>query len=729
MTERELLEKAANAYGIEPGYTDVFGRVHETSEHVARLLLRSFGVPADSAESLAQSLANQEAARWRRGLDETLVVREHADAIELRIPASRNGGTVKLEIQWENGDPQHPDIQHHWFWLPELTVIASANVQITENLGTEYLAKRVPLPKPLRLGYHRVRVYWVTHPGLELFAEAHFIVCPERVKSVDRRMAGIGVSLYGLRSARNWGCGDFTDLRAVIDAFAPAGAAFVALNPLHAIANRAPYNTSPYLPQCAFYRNFIYLDVEKCGKIDLDESLAREIEALRASEFVEYERVAELKLRALSRVFDEYFRDECSRDEYSRDASPASADFEAFIEREGRLLDDYAVYCALDEEMHRRDPNVWLWTQWPEEYREPRLLAVREFARGNYHRVRFYKFLQWQLSRQAAEAHAYALEKGMAIGLFHDLALATDRYGCDLWANRPFYNAHCRSGAPPDELAPHGQDWGFPPPDRDAHRKNGYALFAQSIRKAAEWGGALRIDHVMRVFRLYTIPEEVDATHGAYVRDNANDLIGVLALESARGNFVVVGEDLGTVTGEVRESLAAAGVLSYRLLWFERDDEGKFRHPHEYPSQALAAATTHDLPTLAGFAIGRDIEARRSAGLVDDAEHHRQWEGRHGEMERLNQALAEAGFSGDPLGFVLATPCQMAVLNQEDLSGETEQQNLPGSTWQYPNWRRKMRVAVSELLPLAERFGDAVRKSGRVPSPAIIDGAGPPPER
>ncbi|MEQ1948965.1 MAG: 4-alpha-glucanotransferase [Bryobacteraceae bacterium] len=688
MIERELLEKASQVYGIEPAYTDVFGRAHETSEYVARLLLRSFGVPADSREDLARALDRREAARWKRGIDETYVLRENADSIEIRIPAARSGDTVKLELNWEGGEKQH-----HWFWLPELKQTGSATID-----GVEYFAKRLPLPAPLRLGYHHMCVHWVKSPELETLASAHFIVCPPRVKEADRRMAGIGVSLYGLRSARNWGCGDFTDLRVLVDAFAPAGAAFVALNPLHAIANRAPYNTSPYLPECAFYRNFIYLDVEKCGAVQIDEEMAREIEALRASEFVEYERVAALKLKALGKIFDEF---------------PGSPEFDAYLVQERQLLEDYGIFCFLDEEMHRRDPNVWLWTQWPEEYRDPRSPAVREFREQNRQRVRFFQFLQWQLSRQAAEAHAYAREKGMAVGVYHDLALATDRYGFDLWANRPFYNGRCRSGAPPDDVAPHGQDWGFPPPDREAHKKDGYAMFAKSIRKAAESGGALRIDHVMRFFRLYTIPDEVDATQGAYVRDFAEELIGVLALESVRGNFIVVGEDLGTVTGEVRHALAMAGILSYKLLWFERNRDGRFRAPHEYPENALASATTHDLPTLTGFMLGRDIEARKSSNLVDDATYQQQWESRRREIDLLRQCLRDAGFEDDPLGYVLSTPCRLAVINQEELSGETEQQNLPGSTWQYPNWRRKMRGAVEELQPLAERFAKAVRKSGR----------------
>jgi 4-alpha-glucanotransferase len=543
-------------------------------------------------------------------------------------------------------------------------------------------------------------------PHLETFAESRLIVCPRRAKSVEQRMAGLALSLYGLRSGRNWGCGDFTDLEGVIDAFAPAGAEFVALNPLHAIANRQPYNTSPYLPQCAFFRNFIYLDVERVGDPHLDDAMRREIEELRASEFIEYERVARLKLAALWRIFEQFLE--------GRGPAHLERDqFQAYIESQGQLLRDYATYCALDEEMHRRDPNIWLWTDWPAEYRDPKSAATGEFAEKHRERILFFKFLQWQIQVQASEAHARALAAGMHIGLYHDLALATDQYGADLWALRPFFVAGSRVGAPPDELAPSGQDWGFPPPNREEHRRNGYQLFAQSIRNAAACGGALRIDHVMRFLRLFTIPQGFETRQGAYVQDYAQDLLGIVALESVRGNFVVIGEDLGTVTGEARAALAEAGILSYRVLWFEREGAGNFNPPQFYPERALVCATTHDLPTLAGFAAGRDLAARKAAGLADESEYQQQVAHRAGEVLRLEEALRGAGFAGDPLGFLLSTPCLLAVINQEDLSGETEQQNLPGSTWQYPNWRRKMSILVENIAPLAEQFANVVRRTGR----------------
>jgi 4-alpha-glucanotransferase len=691
MTYADLLERAAAAYGIEPEYTDTWGRRHQTSDEVKRAILAALGFQTAGAEEMERDLEERAAGEWARPVDPTLVVRDDADSIRLRVPADRQGDSVKLEIEWENGD-----IEHHWHWLPDLQLLEAASAT-----GGKVVAKRLPLPKPLRLGYHRIRMYWVKEPALEIFSEARFIVCPRRTYQVEGRMAGLALSLYGLRSARNWGCGDFTDLRAAIDAFAPAGAAFIALNPLHAIANRQPYNTSPYLPQSAFFRNFIYLDVERVGEFHTDDAVKREIDALRATEFVEYERVAALKLAALWGVFERFV------------AGGGSAEFDTYIQAEGRLLDDYAVYCALDEEMHRRAPNVWVWTDWPEVYRQPTSPAVREFAQKHQDRILFFKFLQWHITRQAAEAHRYAMGKGMRIGLYHDLALATDRYGADLWANRQFYLAECRVGAPPDAVAASGQDWAFPPPDRDQHRRDGYDLFAKSIRKAAEAGGALRIDHVMRFVRLYWIPQGMDATRGAYVLDYARDLLGIVALESVRGKFAVVGEDLGTVTGKVRQILAEAGVLSYRLLWFERNPDGSFRRPQAYPAHALVSSTTHDLPTLAGFAEGRDIEARRQAGLIDEAGYQAQKTARAEDQRKLEQALADAGFPRDPLGFLLSTPCALAVINQEDLSGETEQQNLPGSTWQYPNWRRKMRVMVEQLAPLADKFAAAVKRTGR----------------
>lgn len=664
--KRDALERAALERGIELAYTDTWGRTHTASDATLRAILTSLGHHAEPA------------------FPPVFVVLETDHSLVLKVEPDQRLGTFKLEFEWENGE-----LEHHWFWLPE----------VPDEPGREN-CKRFPLPA-LRLGYHRLRLYFVTQPELIPVGDARFIVCPQLAHTVHRRVAGVALSLYGLRSARNWGFGDTTDLKSVITSLAGAGAAFVALNPLHALPNRYPYNISPYLPECSLYRNYLYLDVERVPGYSAADADPQQIAALRAAEFVQYERVSAAKLKALRSAFTRFL------------AAGKTNELDKFVEAEGGPLDDYATYCALWTDIHAKHPEVWLWTDWPPQFRNPRSAAVHNFAQQHRKEILFYKFLQWQLDRQFAEAQDHALACGMEIGLYHDLALATDQFGADLWGNRPFFVKGARVGAPPDDLAPSGQDWGFPPPDREAHRNDGYELFAQSIRKNARHGGALRIDHVMRFFRLFWIPEGLTAADGAYVRDYPEDLLRILALESVRGGFIVIGEDLGTVLPGTRERLSEAGILGYRVLWFEKDFNGRLKPPHEYPQYAAVSTTTHDLPTLAGFFSGRDIEARKAAGLVDENAYQQQWAARREDIGKAEEALANAGCPNDALDFVLSTPTTIAIVNQEDLTGETEQQNLPATTWQYPNWQRKMRVKVEDFDSIAAILKKKIQRSGR----------------
>ena len=267
--EHDLLERAARRWAIELDYADTWGRHHHAAPQAIRAALTSLGVPED----LEQAMLDRDLAEWTRPFDCTLVLFEDADSLIVRAPEERSGGSVKLEFEWENGD-----LEHHWFWLPELKVAGHT------TLGERsFVAKKVPLAS-LRLGYHRLRIHWMREPELEVFGEARLIVCPRRVRTSAQRMAGVALSLYGLRSARNWGCGDFTDLRALIDVFAAAGAQFIALNPLHAIPNRQPYNASPYLPECSLYRNYLYLDVERVPGFASDDVSPEDCADLRAAE-------------------------------------------------------------------------------------------------------------------------------------------------------------------------------------------------------------------------------------------------------------------------------------------------------------------------------------------------------------------------------------------------------------------------------------------------------------
>jgi 4-alpha-glucanotransferase len=673
------LDRAADLWGIEPQYWDIFGQLHVTAEETKRLLLAARGVSGEYETAVAARLL----AEQERLVPPCQVISVENREISIQAP---DGMSVSVEATREDGS-------NVWF---------SAAV----NAGG------IRLPADVGLGYYDLTV---TAPG-RAPEPMRLIVAPDRAHLPDDlRCAGIAISLYGVRSARNWGCGDLRDLRDVIDwAAGEAAAAFIALNPLHAIHNRRPYNTSPYLPLSIYYQNLIYLDVEGIEDFQTSRPAQRlwrqpsthtALAALRESEFVEHEGVHAWKLRFLKLAFQQFLR-----------TGDRLAEFRAFVDQEGDLLDRFATFCALDEHIHERNPAIWIWPEWPEPYRDPESEETRAFQKTYWRQILFFKYVQWQLDRELAAAQAYARTR-MQIGLYHDLALATDRCGADLWAYRQFYVSGCRVGSPPDGFAPKGQDWAFPPPDSDQHYGTGYRLFTESIRNNCRHGGALRIDHVMRLFRLYWIPDALDATQGAYVRDRHQDLVRILALESVRNNVVLVGEDLGTVEPHVRETLARFGILSYRLFYFERGPDGGFIPYREYPENALVSSTTHDLPTLAGFWIHEDIEARRRAGMFhDDAAYQEQLFARRSDKQRMLDTLRSLDLlpswfpktavevpelTGElhnaVIGFLASSPSRLMVVNQEDLTKEVCQQNLPSTTWQYPNWGRKMKFTVEQL--------------------------------
>ena len=737
-TYEQALNRAAELWGVEPEYWDIWGNQHRATAEGIVAVLESLGVATGSTEDLDQAWEQRIWDRWSRVVPATSVLTASSGELIVRVPLDQAATKLHFTITFEGGDEQKFDV--------DLSVLpANGSAQLR---GRDFVEKVLVIPGERPLGYHQLRVEGA---GVDA-TESRLILCPDRAYFPDAlagngRAGGLAVSLYGLRSRTNWGCGDFTDLRQLTDWVAEElGASYIGLNPLHAIPNRQPYNTSPYLPVCTFYKNFIYLDItaipefssSKWAKAILGSPRCQsEIAALRNSEYVEYEKVARIKLRFLKLLFREFLK-------AWRENDPCTWPFREYVREQGSLLEDWSVYCALEAIIHRGNPDVWLWTDWPVEYQDPYSEATREFAKKNWRTVLFFKYIQWQMERQLAAAQQHTRERGLAIGLYHDLALATDRFGADLWAHRPFYVGGCRVGAPPDDFSPNGQDWSFPPPNSDAHYADGYRLFVESIRKNLRHGGALRIDHVMRFFHLFWIPNALgDARRGIYVRDRHEDLIRILALESVRNQVLVVGEDLGTVADEVRETLNRFGILSYRLFYFEKWPDGRMRLPHEYPRQALVSASTHDLPTLAGFWENKDIEARRRVGMFqNEADYFRQKDERMADKQRMLDILFTLGLLSKHLprsaaefpeltgelhnaivGFLATTPSTLMVLNEEDLMKQGDQQNLPGTTAEYPNWRHKTRFTVEELYEspskeFAQMYKGWLKVTARLNGPA-----------
>lgn len=696
------LRRALELCGVQTQFWDIFGRERHASAETKTAILGALGIDCTDTRTIENTIDLRLLSVVGRILPPCSVIGT-GGSIQLNIPAENHCDRLHAQIHWEDGSQRSVEIP-------------LSGLNRTEEMyagGRQWF--RLALPVTVLsggeppLGYHRVEARLC-----EQSCEMWLIITPERAwvpaaLEAGSKAAGLGVQLYGLRSERNWGCGDFTDLLGVAGWAKALGVSFIALNPLHAIHNRRPYNTSPYLPFSLLYKNFIYLDVERlpefdqCPRLKADlrsPAIQKELAGLRAADFVNYEGVASIKRRFLRRAFVYGMRHRIID----------RAALHKWIESEGEALLRFATYCALDEHLHRRNPDLWIWPDWPEEFRNPDSAAVSDFQYKHSRNIEFQCYLQWRLDQQLAEAQAAVRAAGLSIGLYHDLPLATDRYGCELWAHPNCYVAGCRVGSPPDDFSPKGQDWGFPPPNRDHHRASGYRHYVATIRAAVRHGGALRIDHVMRLFRLYWIPDAVDAGSGAYVRDNWEDLIRILALESSRNQYFIVGEDLGTVEPWVREVLARFAILSYRLLYFERADGGRFKLPHEYAHQALVSTTTHDLPTLAGFWTGSDIEARKNAGVLDEAGYQGSRADRERDKQRLTEALRQAQLLPDGdhsqwsdqvrdacLAYLAQSPAMLLSLNHEDLSGEPAQQNLPGTTAQYPNWGRKMTHSPEEL--------------------------------
>jgi 4-alpha-glucanotransferase len=518
------------------------------------------------------------------------------------------------------------------------------------------------------------------------------LVAPDRCHlpaalAAGGRAWGWAAQLYALCSRASWGIGDLGDLAGLLATTAPLGAGFALLNPLHAAA---PAEPSPYNPSSRVFRNPLYLRVEDVpelaalgpAKRERVERLAAEGRALSGRGRIDRPAVYRLKDAALRLAHGALARLPDRRD--------GLAGYRAATDR----LEQFATFCAIQRE-HGRD-----WRGWPAAYRHPARAEVANFAARHPDEVDYHAWLQWLLDEQLAAAGA----AHPGLGVVNDLAIGFAPDGFDAWSFQDQLAPGVTVGAPPDPLGPRGQDWGLPAfvPDRLA--AGGYGPFAQTIRAGLAHAGGLRVDHVMGLFRLFWIPEGAEPAQGTYVRYPADDLLGVLAAESVAAGALVVGEDLGTVEPGVRERLAAEGVLSYRLAWFEQGPDGRRRRAADYPRLALAAATTHDLPTAAGFFSGSDLEHLRAIGVAGGDEQADQEQQRASLLRLLEaEGLLASGERGVGAvvaalyGFLARTPAMLVAATLEDAVEARDRPNVPGTTDQRPNWSLPLPLLLDDL--------------------------------
>jgi 4-alpha-glucanotransferase len=523
------------------------------------------------------------------------------------------------------------------------------------------------------------------------------------------RAWGVTCQLYGLRSARNHGIGDFEDLAILAEHVAASGGDFIGVNPLHALFTADPERCSPFSPSNRCFLNPLYIAVDRLQGADgllPPETLDRR--QLGDDAQVDYSAVARFKLGALRSVWRQ-----CGADPL-RWTLASRAAFEKFVEEGGEALHSHCLFEAISHAMVAAGASPG-WTDWPVAYRHPGAPEVANFAKRRAEDVRFHQWLQWIADAQLKAAAERARAAGMRIGLYLDFAVGTAPDGSATWSDRELVVSEASIGAPPDEIFWRGQDWGLAPMSPAALRARDLRPYRDVLRIASRHAGAIRIDHAMSVQRLFWIPHGMAPTEGCFVRYPMADMLRVLAEVSAARRAIVIGEDLGTVPAGFRDTLGAISILSYRLLYFERS-RGGFRAAGSYIRDALVAASTHDLPPLASWWSGHDIALFRSLGILDDATAELRRAQRIADRRRLVARLRKdvpdwaAVASGDPENtltpelaaaihaFLAATPSRLLALQYEDLCGSDVPVNVAGTWQEYPNWRVRAPVAVEHAV-------------------------------
>jgi len=712
LTDLECFDRLCAQSGIVDAYYDIRGVHHVASVDARRTLLGALRVAANSDEEVSASLEALRRRDWQPMIATVLVYRESEGPLDIILTLDED--QVSQPLHWRVNAETGETYQGSWEFDVDLAIDG------TELDGKRRLRFRVPLQVDTGLGYHRLCLQL---PDTEV--ESLLIVAPQACYLPDAIEAGdkpwgVSLQLYSLRSRRNWGIGDFTDLRMVVEILAPLGIDCIGLNPLHALFSHLPENASPYSPSSRDFINPLYLDIEAIEEFHRSDAARQlvhsnrfqtRLQSLREPQLVDYSGVWCAKLEALELIYRQF------RQELTDTAAARTHCFREFQACGGDALYKFALFEALQGFFHDQDAAIDTWQQWPEAFHDPDSASVAEWAATQQAAIEFYQYLQWQAELQLASVQQDCARHGMQTGIYNDLAVGNERFSAQCWAEQELYALGTGIGAPPDDFSPTGQSWGLPPLIPQRLRDQAYHSFINSLRANMRNAGALRIDHVMGLMRLYWVPANYAADQGTYVTYPFDDLLGILALESQRNRCLVIGEDLGTVPDEVRHALWVNKILSYRILLFEKDwQAGSFKPPSEYPSLALCASGSHDLPTLRGFWQEADLAIRDTLELYPSAESAQQQRHlRQRDRSEILAALARENLlednpasrvqPDDEMGtelmiaiqrFLARSQACLMMLQLEDLLGQTQQINVPGTINEYPNWRYKIPLDIDD---------------------------------
>ena len=694
----ELIKQLAALAGLQDSYVHAQGHTEYISLDKQQAILQAMGFDLTSEAAIQAQITSLTERPWLEVLAPVNVCNE-GQPLKVRIQQLQQQAVSSWQWQIETEEQQQFSGS---FQISANDIIARQTTREGDVLAAEAI-----LDVSLPIGYHQL-----TLDAAGKQYQQQLIVTPQRCfqlhdKAVLHKTFGPALQLYAVKSERNWGIGDFVDLQHMIAPLATQGADFIGLNPLHALYPELPQDCSPYSPNSRLWLNTQYVALEytadfaeciEAQQLVSSDAFQQQLAALRQTADVDYIGVAAAK-KAVATLLFRHFK----QHHISQQTERALA-FRQFVQQGGESLQLLAIHQVLQGELFSQNWDMAAWQNFPPALQDPRGEAVADYARTNQDAIDQQLYLQWQAHLQLQQVKQMCQQHGMAIGLYCDVAVGTSRSSAESWCAPEDYFMDLSVGAPADIMAPKGQNWGLLAFNPQTLRQKAYRPFIELIQANMRYAGALRLDHVMALLRLWCCPTGTDATAGAYIRMPAADLFAILALESQRNSCVVIGEDLGTVPVEISHLMAQYQVLSYRVFMLEQK-AGSYDHAHAtYPELALATVTTHDMPTLVGYWQQNDLALRHQLDLfpnpqVADSLHQLRADEKHLMQQRLQLQDGDyAGLIRQSHLFVAQQPAKLLAFQLEDLLHMTTPVNIPGTSTEYPNWRRKLTDTIEHIL-------------------------------
>ncbi len=708
----DKLNALACAVGVWSSFLDrTTGITYEADDKSKQAILKSLGFLADTDAHIDASFLKLQQEKYATLIDNTFVVTmaEQEDFFfSIRIKEKDVPSSIKWQIITEQGE----------IFEDEVALVHLEKMQ--EQVGDEiYHTYTLGLTLALEMGYHHLSIEL---KGKGIKENASLIVVPEKcympdVLEGDKKVFGYPIQLYSLKSQNNWGIGDYTDLKKLVDVAIKTGASFIGVNPLTALFFDNPDDASPYFPNSRLFLNPLYVDMEAIleAKDNQDFEELKEckifqshLKMARDGTQVDYQKVAAIKKQAFKILFKK-FREDNFNDEGTALTKRGQA-FDAFVQEKGQALESFAVFQTLRNHASKNKTSM-MWREWQKDFQNPNNEAVKSFVKDNEMSILRIYYQQFVAFEQF-ESVLKKIEK-LPLGLYTDMPVGVSDNSAEVWSNQDVFMQGVTTGAPPDTFNLNGQDWSLAPFHPKTLQKTGFKAFVDVIKSAMKGAGAVRIDHAFGLMRLYL---RVQGATGAYLTYPFKELTGIMALESHRNKTVVIAEDLGTAPDGFSEAMMGLNAFSFKIMHYQQDWQG-LMEPQMYAPCSLIATGTHDLPTYVGFFKGLDLELGLEKKTISPEQYQAHKENRKREKQLFFEAFEKQSFDMNLTkedfvannqvpdffipyiyAYLAKTKSKILLVRPEDIFEMEEQFNLPGTYMEHPNWRYKLPVMLEDMV-------------------------------